>query len=145
MADLYSIFYATLEQHTEFWWKLHLEERNHASLIRTVRDYFDPIGIHPKDLLLEDLHEINHCNAIITDLIKRYNNQSPDEAEAFNIALTLEKTASEAHYQHFMSSHEQLSSLFRRLNKDDKDHLERIKAYMELNDIPVTKIELLDS
>jgi len=140
IANLYSIFYATFEKHTEFWWHLHLEERNHASLIKTIRDYFEPAGVLPDDLLHGDLQEINHCSAAITNLIQQYDSQPPDETEAFNTALAIEKTVCEAHYQHFMTSHEQMGSLFRRLNQDDKDHYDRIKAYMESNDIPVTQV-----
>jgi hypothetical protein len=142
VASIYSIFYATFEQHAEFWWQLHLEERNHAALMRTVRDYFQPIGIFPKQMLCDNLEQIDECNRRMQELIHRYNDQPPDETEAFNIALQLEQSACETHYHDFVTSDNPLSGLFRRLNKDDIDHFNRIKDYMKQNNIAIREIDL---
>lgn len=142
VATIYGIFYATFTQHAEFWWQLHLEEKNHAAIIRTVRDYFQPIGILPKQMLCDNLKQIETCNNSIQELIRRYDEQPPDETEAFNVALQLEQSACETHYHEFITGNDELSGLFRRLNNDDIDHVNRIKEYMKSNNIAVRDIDL---
>lgn len=143
VARIYSIFFAAFEQHAGFWWKLHLEERNHAAIIRTVRDYFKPVGVFPDNLLPDNLQQIEDCNARIQELIKQYKKQPPDEAKAFNLALQLEQTACETHYQDFINRDDKLSNLFRRLNRDDIDHANRIMAYMKQHNIAIQETNLL--
>ena len=69
VADLYAVFHETFPQHAAFWWKLRIEERNHAALIRTAKDQFDPIGKFPSELISTKLHELTKTNHMLADLI----------------------------------------------------------------------------
>ena len=40
VSKLYMIFRDSLPEDTEFWWKLVIEESNHAALIKSGLDYF---------------------------------------------------------------------------------------------------------
>jgi hypothetical protein len=148
VADLYGLFHAAFPQHEEFWWKLRLEERNHAALIRSAKEQFDPVGKFPVELVSSQLAEITEINNKLQSLIERFSIHSPSEPEAFSIALLLEQSAGEVHYQKFMEIDAKQGSgcpickIFQQLNEDDKDHAERIKNYMDTNGIVPLDINL---
>jgi hypothetical protein len=56
---------------------------------------------------------------------------------AFNIALRLEQSAGEIHFQDYMTSEadSEMDRIFKRLNQDDKDHAKRIQSYMTQHNI----------
>jgi len=70
---------------------------------------------------------------------KKIKNSSPSREEAFNLALRIENSVYELHYQGFMEkkTDSQLEEIFIQLNNGDKDHAERILNYMEEHDISV--------
>lgn len=146
VADLYAIFHETFPQHAAFWWKLRIEERNHAALIRTAKDQFDPVGKFPAELISTKLQELSACNNMLVDLIVKYQAAPPNESEAFSVAFELEQSAGEMHYQKFMEqeldSNSKLSRIFQQLNEHDKDHAERVRTYMVQHEIPLIAIDL---
>lgn len=131
VADLYTLFHEIFPPHASFWWKLCLEENNHAAMLRAAKEQFEPIGKFPAQLFSGKLEDIVNCNNTITGLISKYEASPPSETEAFNIALELEQSAGELHYQEFMENASAMDKVFQRLNADDKDHAERIRDYME--------------
>jgi hypothetical protein len=146
VADLYAVFHETFNQHAAFWWKLRIEERNHAALIRTAKDQFEPVGKFPAELISSKLQELTECNNMLADLIVKYQSNPPSEPEAFSVAYALEQSAGEMHYQHFMEqdtdSSSKLTRIFQQLNEHDKDHATRVRAYMEQHDIPLVEVDL---
>lgn len=148
VAELYGFFHTAFPQHEEFWWKLRLEERNHAALIRSAKEQFDPVGKFPVDLVSSQLIEITEINNKLRSLIERFNINAPSESEAFSIALLLEQSAGEAHYQKFMETDAgqeskcQLCKIFQQLNEHDKDHAERIQNYMDSQGITAIDVDL---
>jgi hypothetical protein len=139
VSTLYFLFYNLFPQDAAFWWRLTEEEKNHAALIRSGKEYFAPLGNFPDRLLHDNADELKATNARVLSLIEKYKTSPPSRAEALNCALTLETSAGELHFQKFMDGKEgsAIDKIFRELNGEDEAHAKRIKAYMIKNDIPV--------
>ncbi|MDP6925187.1 MAG: hypothetical protein R2568_08465 [Candidatus Scalindua sp.] len=144
VSELYKIFSEAFSEHAGFWWKLVLEEKNHAALIRSGKDHYEPVNKFPTDLISSKLSVLEDTNAKIILLIKEYASNTPSEEEAFNIALELEQSGGEIHYQTFMEKGkaETISRVFEKLNGDDKDHANRICTYMNNHDINIRNKKL---
>jgi hypothetical protein len=80
---------------------------------------------------------------MLVSLIKQYKEKPPLLIEAFSIALEVENTAAELHYQEFMHKDEDslIIKIFHRLNQQDKDHYLRIQAYMQEKGIELYQTE----
>jgi ferritin len=132
-SELYSLFCNTFPEDADFWWTLALEERNHAALFRTANDYFELVNKFPHDLLADNLQKVQETNRKLEELIKKFSSVLPLRQEAFHLALDLENSATELHFQNYINKKESstLDNIFKRLNKDDKDHAQRISSYME--------------
>jgi len=147
VADLYAVFHNAFPKHADFWWKLRLEERNHAALIRSAQEQFDPVGKFPVDLISSQLSEITEVNRKLSLLIDKYGEEAPSEAEAFSVALLLEQSAGEVHYQKFMDADAEqgsgcrLCAVFQQLNERDKDHAKRIQDQMDSHGIPTISVD----
>jgi len=138
VADLYLLFLKLFPEDSDFWWKLVLEEKNHAALIRSGKEYFEPLNKFPYDLLADSLQKVKDTNSRLKSMINKLESVSPLRQEAFNIAFEIENSAGELHFQNFMNKETNLKidDIFKRLNKDDKDHALRISSYMEKHGIP---------
>jgi ferritin len=138
VADIYLFFQAAFPEDADFWWDLALEEKNHAALIRSLKEHFLPLGKVPQDLLASSRETIRETNAMIRELIDKYRRTPPSRKEAFQTACDLEESAAEIHFQDFMSRKglSGLDEIFQRLNADDKDHGEKLRSYMAAHGIP---------
>ena len=133
VAGLYTIFQGAFPDDAFFWGKLVVEEKNHASLIRDGKLRFQPLDKFPLEMLASSLEELRSANSTIVKLLEKHQDTPPSREDAFNLALKLEQSAGEIHFQQFMekSSTSKLDSIFQRLNRDDKDHAMRIRSYMK--------------
>ncbi|MBN1758981.1 MAG: hypothetical protein JW863_11715 [Chitinispirillaceae bacterium] len=138
VSELYLDFYNLFPDDAKFWWRLVEEERNHASLIRSALEYFDPIDQFPDKLISHSLSVLKESNGKLRDLITKFRNSPPKRAEAFNCAFKLERTAGELHFQKFLNDRELnvVEKIFQKLNGDDGEHADRIREYMNNNGIP---------
>ena len=136
VSKLYMIFRDSLPEDEKFWWELVIEESNHAALIKSGLDYFMPEGAFPYEIFpsMDDLQE---ANKELRSLLKKYENHPPSREETFNLALQVEMSAGEIHFQSAMakSTDSEILQLFQTLNQEDKDHAKRIRAYMKENGI----------
>jgi hypothetical protein len=132
-AELYRIFHTVFPEDADFWWKLHLEEKNHAALIRAGKEDFLPIGKFPLDMVTQSLEAVKRANSMLAALISEYQDTPPSRQDAFNAALLLEESAAELHFQKFMSkeAESKIDEIFQQLNMDDRNHAKRIRSYME--------------
>ncbi len=129
MSKLYGIFSEHMKEDKAFWFRLEIEEINHAALLRASKDFVRfrkfPSGIIPNNLeILQD------SNQKIREATNRFID-NPDRKLAFKLAYELENSAGEIHFQQFMEkeAHNNLSEIFQKLNRDDKDHAKRILEY----------------
>lgn len=132
VAALYTIFRKAFPGDSAFWSKLALEEEHHASLIRGARDALLSGREFPHELLAPKVDMLLETNSKLLSLLGEYSKNPPSREIAFNVAFNLEESAGEVHFQRAM---EQLPTstimeVFQLLNKDDKDHARRIRAYM---------------
>lgn len=140
VGNLYLLFHDLFPQDAPFWWRLAEEEKNHAALIRSGKEYFAPLDQFPQGMLHDNLSDLKEANRRILSLIKESKVHPPSRTEAFNAALTIEQSAGECHFQKFMNGKtgSPIDRIFRELNDGDAEHAKRLMAYMEKNGIPVT-------
>ncbi len=144
ISDLYTVFHNSLLEDSEFWWRMILEEKNHAALFRSGLDSLEQINKFPHDILTTNLQILQKTNKQIIEHIEKYKLMPPDRDEAFNLALAYENSAAELHFQKFMdeSSDNFIDKIFKELNKADKDHAHRLYKYMEDNNIEISNENL---
>lgn len=131
VAELYKAFSAVYSEASDFWWQLHLEEKSHAALIRAGRDSFMKRGKFPRDLIASSIEALKTSNAKVESLIASCKTSPPDHHEACRSAIELENESGEMHYTMFMKKNadDSLETVFQQLNRNDKDHEERIRAH----------------
>jgi len=137
IGDIYTLFYNSFPEDSKFWWELAIEEKNHAALIRSGIEFLkSSIGL-PNNLLHSNLKDLKDMNYELLSILDTLKEKPPSREEAFNYAWMIENSACEIHYQKFMDkeSNTKIDEIFAKLNMDDKDHADRIRAYMIENDI----------
>ena len=133
VSKLYTLFHEIFPDHGDFWWTLSIEEKNHASLLLTGKNHFGSIGMVPKKLLATRLEMLEMTNYELQFLIDKFTHTPPSEEDAFDLAIQIEESAGEIHFQNFMqnNSDNPLEEIFHKLNSDDANHAERIRSYKE--------------
>ena len=139
IADIYMVFYNTFPEDSDFWWKMTLEEKSHANLIKSGRDTF--LDQFPSKLLAPSFQIIYNTNNRLTSLLKEYKENPPSRETAFNIALNIEQSTGELHFQLAMekSFTSSIMKIFQELNNEYKDHANRIRAYMSDKGIEIRR------
>jgi len=138
VSEIYFLFHTLFTDDSTFWSELALEEQHHATLIRSGIELFEPVGAFPHKMLSCDLPLLKETNVKLNSIFEQLKKINPSREEAFNTALDIENSAGELHFQNFQSktSLSSFEKTFRQLNENDKDHAERILAYMKENNIP---------
>ena len=137
VANLYFLFYRQLPDDSEFWWKLAIEEQNHAALLKTVKQMTRSELQLPREIVPSGKKELAASNKLLLQAIEDFENH-PDRTKAFQFAFKVENSAGELHYQSFMKygTESRLMDVFRKLNGDDINHADRIRQYMNQHNIP---------
>ena len=137
VAQLYLLFYHSYPEDSAFWWKLTVEEEHHAALLRSGKELYLPRNKFPRDLLHGLLQDLINKNRELTSLIEEYERNPPSREEAFNVALGIENSAYELHFQRFMDKKpsSRMEEIFQELNRNDKNHSEKISSYMQQKNI----------
>lgn len=137
VGEVYQIFSVKFPQDHNFWWKISMEEMNHAALIESINDIFLTEGILTPEEIKKQTDVLHKLNLIVKERIERYKMVSPTRAEAFKYGLELENSAGEFHFQFFMTSesNSQMTKIFQKLNGDDVNHAKRMANYMKDNKI----------
>jgi hypothetical protein len=65
VADLYLLFYHKFPEDSDFWWKLSIEEKNHAALLKTALRMTDMQVKIPVDLLPTGIEELKRASSRI--------------------------------------------------------------------------------
>ena len=139
VADIYTIFYNTFPEDSEFWRKLVLEEKDHADLIKSGKSTFLIPNQFPSKLLVPSVQTLCEISDKLTSLHKQYNEKPPSRESAFNTALDIEKSAGEFHFQLAMeqSPNSRIIELLQVMNDGCKDHAKRILADLSEKGIEV--------
>jgi len=139
VSDLYMVFYEKFPEDAKFWWELVVEEKSHASLLETINVYNSVTGDFPFDLIPEQLDTLIEANKKILSIIESVKLHS-DRKSAFNIAVEIEESAGELHYQKFMDGENdsEIFKIFRKLGGADSNHSKRIQQYIIENGLDKT-------
>jgi ferritin len=139
VATLYTLFSNAHPEHAEFWSELSQEEKGHAALISNTVARTDLEELLNDKPILDSLTKLERCNHHIQALIEQFSVEPPSPKDAFTIALELEQSSGEIHYQKFMDLGDDsiLDRVFQKLDQEDKAHSERLRAYMKEHDIPI--------
>jgi len=134
IGDLYQVYSVKFPLDYDFWWKISIEEMNHAALIESINDVFwtDILPFDSIEKQAADLHEIN---LKIKERTERFKLVPPTRLEAFNYAFELENSIGESHFEVFMTSapDSPVVKIFQKLNGEDKNHAIRIENYKRSN------------
>jgi rubrerythrin len=138
-ADLYTIFSYSHKEHADLWSQLSQEEKGHAALIKNAVERCDISELLSSETISASLKKLERCNHHIAALIKQFRVDPPTPGDAFNIALDLEHTAGEIHYQKFMDIGDDsiLDKVFQKLDQEDEAHSAQLRAYMTKHGIPI--------
>jgi len=129
MSELYRVFSQHIREDVNFWYRLEIEEKNHAALLKTARE-FVKFNKMPDGLLPDNPEILEETNRRIKEAKESFL-KAPARELAFSIAYELENAAGEVHFQHFMEKQtdDRLVKIFHELNQADKDHAMRIHSY----------------
>jgi hypothetical protein len=132
VSNLYRIFQRAFPEDSAFWAELVLEEQHHASLIQDVRHELMSDNDFAREFLAPKLELIEEMNVKLSAMLEEFSKAPPSRNTAFNVAHKLEESAGEAHFQSAMLKPEPSKTLMvlQVLNLDDKNHADRICAYM---------------
>ncbi len=135
IGDLYQLFSVKFPGDYDFWWKISIEEMNHAALIESVNDVFMNESNAPMDSIEKQTDVLHKMNSTVKTRIEDYKTEPPTRLEAFKFASELENSAGESHFELFMTSvpDSPVVKIFQKLNGEDKNHAIRIENYMKNN------------
>jgi len=137
VGDLYQLFSAKFPQDRDFWWKISIEEMNHAALIESINDLYLDERILPRDKVEKQAQDLLIMNTSVRQRIELYKLNPPSRSEAFKYGFELENSIGESQFEQFMTGEpdSQVSRIFQKLNGDDVNHALRIEKYMKDNNI----------
>jgi hypothetical protein len=132
ISDLYQLFGVKFPGDYDFWWRLSMEEINHAALIESIDDVFTEETILPPDMIDKRIEELIKMNLFIKDRLEQYKAEAPQRQESFEIGIILENSIGEFHFELFMTEEPgtQMTEIFQKLNGEDINHAKRIENYM---------------
>ena len=134
IADLYLLFSVKFPVDYDFWWRLSMEEINHAALIESIDEGFLEESIFPSETINNQTDELYKMNLSIKNRIEQYRSAPPPiRLESFEIGINLENSIGEFHFELFMTEEptSQMTEIFQKLNGDDVNHAKRIANYMK--------------
>ena len=139
IGDLYQLFSAKFRQDYNFWWKLSMEEINHAALIESINDNFLSESIMPSFSIEKQGRELGEMNLFIKQQIEQFRSGILTRADAFYLACSIENSIGESHFELFMTaeSNSTVMKIMQKLNGDDINHGKRLAKYMTDNDIEI--------
>jgi hypothetical protein len=137
VADLYAIFEKSFSEDSLFWHQLTDEEKNHAALIRTIKNSPGCSKKFVSSFAPDLLQEILQTKELVSSLIVKYSEKKPDRKTAFVKAISVEKSAGEIAYQDLMTQEADSWILLglQKLNEYDRDHIKRLEQYAKDNKI----------
>lgn len=148
VSELYLFFFNTFKVDSSFWWKLAIEEKNHAALLKSLDNLTKHLSEFPIPMELDSINDLRDSNQRLHKLMHIYKESPPSREEAFNLAYDLEQSSGEKQFQKIAvdDSDSQVIKIFKQLNQSDVNHANRIRDYMKIHGIQFKSvIETLSS
>jgi len=140
MADLYLYLSERFPEDRPFWWRLCLEEQNHAAIFNSVLTGQIPKKFFPQEILVEDLQLLDRLNTEVEALLQNPSSSLKNRESACLCAAAFEERAGERRFQKALDGAELSSGMkmISALNREDRDHAKRILAYAGLEGSPAS-------
>ena len=137
VGEVYQLFSVKFPVDHDFWWKISIEEMNHAALIESINDIYFSDEVLTPDSIARQTNELVQMNMSVKQMIERFRQTAPTRQEAFQCGYELENSVGEFHFELFMTGlpDSPVKKIFQRLNGDDINHAARIEAYRKENAI----------
>ncbi len=135
VSEIYMKFSELFPEDRDFWWRLAMEEKCHASIGKSIQEIFAPMKIYPKEFLKESVEKLiksNEEKKLILEKLRK-NPLSMSREEAVSAAIAIEDSDVEKIFQEIMDKVPETREdrLFQRLNADTADHIKKLKKYAE--------------
>jgi hypothetical protein len=132
MGDLYKLYAEYFTSDKGFWEQISAEEDKHAELLTSGILYL-AFNILPEVVLLNKLEALRQTNESIWVVTKKYEREMPPKEEAYNYAIQMEKSLSEAFFQELMKMPfaPDVVAAWQSLAEESVDHSKRIAATLE--------------
>jgi len=136
VSNLYFVFFKSFPEDSNFWWKLVIEEKNHAALIEGIKTMSSVVGEYPNGITPDNIEQLIESNKKVTAITEDFK-KAPSRKGSFLIAYEIEQLAGEIHCQEFIKGDctSEVYKFIQEINKFDIDHAERIRKYMIENKI----------
>lgn len=130
LSKLYEYYCERFPEQRNFWNELMIEEINHASLLKTVKD-FSKIDYLPKGLFMKNVRAYHKTIKTIKESMNI--ERIPDLNAACEFAYSMEKSSGEMHFQEALSKNDPdvVTKIFIQLNGRDLNHASRILKYWQ--------------
>ena len=128
VADLYKLYAARFQEDRVFWTGIALEEEQHAAMLGSAAFHL-ALDRLPDAVLLDNLPDLQITNASIKKITESYARKMPTKEEAYNYAVQMEKSLSEAFLQELlrMKDAPEVVAMWQRLGAETTGHSERIR------------------
>jgi len=131
VGKLYRFFGSVHPTDSEFWMQLANEEDRHASLLRSHQEHIVTSPMLPDRLLASSVETLYEINSRKEQIMLSGVNQIPTRLDCFTTAIQIEQSASEIHSQNQIAADDTIAfQVLQTLYADDRDHADRINAYM---------------
>lgn len=135
ISEIYMEFSRMFPNDKEFWWRIAMEEKNHAAIIQSGRDVFNSMGLFPVELTSLSVGYLKEALEEKKTLLSRVKEQPQNltRKKAVAIAIKIEERDIENIFQELMKIHPELKSIkvFQTLNKETCDHAVRLLRYLD--------------
>lgn len=131
MEKLYGLYAARFRDDRDFWEEIKSEENQHAAILQTGELYL-LFNVLPDEALLDKLEALKATNLSIRTVTQEYAQHMPSKEEAYNYAVQMEKSLSEAFFQELlkMKGAPEIIAVWQKFGAESVDHSERIRRLL---------------
>lgn len=132
VSDLYMLFSRIFPEDSKFWFDLSLEEKDHASLIKSSIVYVR-IGKFPSQMAYDCMDSIDSMLDLIDSRIERYSAATPAKCEACRFALIVERSPCETGFLKAMTTEtdDRVMQILQKVGRLDALHYTRVDNLMQ--------------
>lgn len=127
VSELYHYYSRIFEENRDFWWRLTIEEKNHASILKSGR-LFLTMNKLPKEAVCGNMQLIKETCQKVECRLEGCKTGPLAREDAYGFAMQIESSAAELHFQDMLvnQTNSRVIKIFQGLGGDDKDHAQRI-------------------
>ena len=131
VAALYRLFAKRFKEDGKFWETISAEEEQHAAMLSSGALHL-ALDRLPESVLLDKLPDLQMTNTSIKNITEKYTWKMPPKEEAYNYAIQMEKSLSEAFFQELLQLKDvpDLVLLWQTLGAETVDHSKRIRSLL---------------